>query len=115
MKVRSGNEPETGKTPGSTPFGGLFRVWGRFGQTSSVGRTRLGERKFELPLGDRTDVSAPGQPVMASVNEHQLRGMHPFSGMGCVIDEGKGVVGALGDECWRCDVFEREWREIGFV
>ena len=52
---------------------------------------------------------------MASVNEHQFRGMHPFSGMGCVIDEGKGVVGALGDECWRCDVFEREWREIGFV
>ena len=68
-----------------------------------------------MPLGDRTDVSAPGQPVMASIYENQLRAMNLFSGMGCVIDEGKGVVGALGDECRRFDVREREWREIGFV
>ena len=52
---------------------------------------------------------------MASIYENQLRAMNLFSGMGCVIDEGKGVVGALGDECRRCDVREREWREIGFV
>jgi hypothetical protein len=39
-----------------------------------------------LPLGNRTDVSAPRQPVMAAVNEHQLRTMHLFSGMGCVIE-----------------------------
>jgi hypothetical protein len=68
-----------------------------------------------LSLNDRTDVSAPGQPVMASVNEHQLRAMHLVSGMGCVFDEGKSVVGALSDECRHCDLSERERREIGFV
>ena len=52
---------------------------------------------------------------MASVNEHQLRAMYLLSGIGCVIEEGKSVVGALSNECRHCDLSEREWREIGFI
>ena len=52
---------------------------------------------------------------MASVYEHQLCAMYLFSGMGCVIEEGKSVVGALSNERRCCDLNERQRREIGFI
>ena len=52
---------------------------------------------------------------MASVYEHQLRTMYLFSGMGCVIEEGKSVVGALSNECRRCGLNKRQRGEIGFI
>jgi hypothetical protein len=52
---------------------------------------------------------------MASVDEHQLCAMHLVRSMGCMTDEGKSVIGALGDECWCCDFRERERLKVGFV
>ena len=52
---------------------------------------------------------------MTSVDEYQLCVIHRVRRMGCMIDERKGVVGALGDECWCRDLRERQRLKVDFV
>jgi hypothetical protein len=52
---------------------------------------------------------------MAFFEEHQLRTRNLVSRVGCVIDQGKDVVGALGDKCWRCYLGEGQWSEFDLV
>ncbi len=80
-----------------------------------VNRTRLGEREFELAPSDCANVSTPWQPMMALFDEHQL-GISNFAGSaGGMVDEGKGVVVALGDKRWHSHLGKGERVKVDFV
>ncbi len=52
---------------------------------------------------------------MAFLDDYQLGTRDLVGRVGCVIDQGKDVVGALGDKCWCCYLGEGEWSEFDFV